>query len=141
LATVPAVLRARWFLKRVGEILLKITLVVSLVFAVSPAVSIVRDDPLSEKPNILFVLTDDLDAESVANMPKLEKLVAARGTTFDQAFVTTSLCCPSRASILTGKYTHNHGVMTNQPPRGGAPAFSPLNELLRVGGSRLEAFG
>lgn len=110
-------------MKRVGEILLKTTLAVSLLLAVSPAASVVREDPLSQRPNILFVLTDDLDTESVGHMPKLEKLVASRGTTFDDAFVTTPQCCPSRASILTGKYAHNHGVISNEPPEGGAPKF------------------
>jgi len=74
-------------------------------------------------PNIVFILTDDLDARSIGFMPKLKSLVADRGTTFANFFVTNSLCCPSRASFLTGKYVHNHGVFTNSFPPGGFQKF------------------
>ncbi len=73
----------------------------------------------SRRPNILFVLTDDQrwDAMSCAGnrilkTPHMDRL-AAEGVRFSQAFVTNSLCAPSRASILTGLYTHTHGVITN----------------------------
>ena len=83
----------------------------------------------AERPNVVFVLTDDLDerllASHLSDYPNIRAL-AANGTTFSNAFVTNSLCCPSRATMLTGRYPHNHGVMTNDPPEGGAPAFRPL---------------
>jgi N-acetylglucosamine-6-sulfatase len=82
----------------------------------------------SERPNILFILTDDLDERTAGRMPGLQDQLAARGTTFDQAFVTTPQCCPSRASFMTGKYTHNHTVYTNGPPEGGAPKFRSSGE-------------
>ncbi len=75
------------------------------------------------KPNIVFILTDDLDARSIRFMPKLKSLVVDRGTTFANFFVTNSLCCPSRSSILTGDYPHNHGVITNSFPPGGFQKF------------------
>ena len=65
------------------------------------------------RPNIVFVLTDDLDAESAQLMPKTQALIGAQGVTFVNAFASTPLCCPSRASLLTGQYAHNHGVLTN----------------------------
>ena len=71
------------------------------------------------RPNIVFILTDDLDLDNVAYMPRLKALIADRGTTFANAFVTTPLCSPSRASILTGQYAHNHGLLSNQLPLGG----------------------
>jgi len=54
------------------------------------------------KPNILFILTDDQDTQSMPFMPKVKSLLADQGVTFTRNFVATSLCCPSRASILTG---------------------------------------
>jgi arylsulfatase A-like enzyme len=64
-------------------------------------------------PNILVILTDDQRSDSLEVMPKTQRWFAQQGMTFTQAFVTTPLCCPSRASILTGRYAHNHGVLDN----------------------------
>jgi N-acetylglucosamine-6-sulfatase len=116
-------------LEGVGKTLLKTALVIFVVLASSSlTASTVREAPPSERPNILFILTDDLDARSARLMPRLEEFVAARGVTFKNAFVTTSQCCPSRASILTGKYAHNHTVYHNDPPEGGAPKFFSSDE-------------
>jgi arylsulfatase A-like enzyme len=71
------------------------------------------------QPNIIFILTDDMDAQSLAVMPALKALVADQGTTFTNHFVSISLCCPSRATILRGQYGHNTQIMTNNPPDGG----------------------
>src|SRR5262245_54714598 len=79
-------------------------------------------------PNIVVIMADDLDettlrdAESRGWLPHIAEL-RARGTTFDNSFVSLSLCCPSRASFLTGLYPHNTGVLTNEPPDGGVTAF------------------
>lgn len=107
-----------------------VALIILLCLAFVPAMSttLQEEGSVTAKPNILFVLADDLDTRSARQMPKLEKFVAARGTTFSNAFVTTSLCCPSRASVLTGKYVHNHTVYTNKPPAGGAPKFRSSGE-------------
>jgi arylsulfatase A-like enzyme len=82
-----------------------------------------------EKPNVVFILADDLDKRllmgHLSDYPNIRAL-AANGVTFDDAFVTNALCCPSRSTILTGQYSHNHGVMHNAAPDGGAPAFRPL---------------
>jgi N-acetylglucosamine-6-sulfatase len=82
-----------------------------------------------ERPNVILILTDDLDArlleEHPASYPSLRSL-AAGGTTFENAFVTDSLCCPSRATILRGQYAHNHGVLGNWWPRGGSRKFHDL---------------
>ena len=75
------------------------------------------------RPNILFVLTDDLDYASTQKMPQITSLVAQEGLSFEEAFVSHPVCCPSRATILTGLYDHNHHVLGNGPPRGGFQKF------------------
>ena len=56
-------------------------------------------------------------------MPRTRSLIADRGVRFDNAFVTRSLCCPSRATILRGQYAHNHKVWVNTPPTGSFHKF------------------
>src|SRR5260221_3270047 len=75
------------------------------------------------RPNIVFILADDLDVRTTAMMPRLPALIGQHGRTFDRAYVTQSLCAPSRASILTGQYPHNHRVLDNTGPDGGFGAF------------------
>src|ERR687894_2566018 len=84
-----------------------------------------KEEP--EPPNVVLILTDDLALEDVnedalVNMPNLRSLME-NGTTFENAFVSNSLCCPSRATILRGQYTHNHQILSNEPPLGGAEKF------------------
>jgi N-acetylglucosamine-6-sulfatase len=83
----------------------------------------------SQRPNVLVLMTDDQTAESVAAMPNVQRLLMAQGTTFDRSFVTFSLCCPSRATYLTGQYTHNHGVFGLAPPLGGYKKMDSSNYL------------
>ena len=70
------------------------------------------------RPNVIVVMTDDQN-DSLDGMPSVRKLLAAHGTTFRNAFATLPLCCPSRATFLTGQYAHNHGVRLNDPENGG----------------------
>lgn len=67
------------------------------------------------RPNIVFILADDLDITlgSPEVMFKTNRLLRREGVTFKNAFTSSPLCCPSRSSILTGRYTHNHHVNTN----------------------------
>ena len=66
-------------------------------------------------PNVLIVLTDD-QRTGLEQMPNVKRWFQEGGTTFRNAFATTPSCCPSRASIFTGLYAHNHGVRDNFHP-------------------------
>jgi arylsulfatase A-like enzyme len=78
------------------------------------------------RPNVVLIVTDDLDRRAVTAMPNLQALLAAQGASCQRNFVTTPLCGPSRASIFRGQYAHNHGVLTNVGEQGGFPAFYRL---------------
>jgi N-acetylglucosamine-6-sulfatase len=73
--------------------------------------------------NVVLILTDDMPTSALAAMPNVQSLIAAHGTSFNHAYVSFPLCCPSRASLLNGRYMHNHGVRGNLPPNGGWPRF------------------
>jgi arylsulfatase A-like enzyme len=69
------------------------------------------------RPNILLIVTDDQrPEETLAVMRKTRRWLELTGVRYVNAFVTTPLCCPSRGSILTGQYAHNHGIRDNQKP-------------------------
>jgi hypothetical protein len=71
-----------------------------------------------KRPNIVFILTDDLALNLVQYMPNVLKM-EQEGVTFANYFVTDSLCCPSRTSIFTGRYPHDTGIFTNTGNDGG----------------------
>jgi arylsulfatase A-like enzyme len=79
------------------------------------------------RPNIVFVLTDDLTWNLIQYMPQVQAM-QQQGMTFDRYVVTDSLCCPSRASIFTGRYPHSTGVLKNMGADGGFGAFHPFEE-------------
>jgi arylsulfatase A-like enzyme len=91
-------------------------------------------------PNIVFVLTDDLAWNLVQFMPQVQQL-QQDGVTFTNYTVTDSLCCPSRSSILTGKFPHNTGVFTNSGADGGFGAFKGLGNETRTFATALQAKG
>ena len=70
------------------------------------------------RPNILVIMTDDQALPDVTKMPNVQRLIAAQGTTFADAVDSFPLCCPSRATFITGQYAHNHGVVGNFDPYG-----------------------
>lgn len=65
------------------------------------------------QPNFVFILTDDMRKDDLKYMPKTRSLLRAQGMQFQNAFVSNSLCCPSRATIMRGQYAHNTGVWGN----------------------------
>lgn len=81
----------------------------------------------AQRPNFVFVLADDLSMDLVQYMPRVQAMMD-EGASFDRYVVTNSLCCPSRATILTGRYSHSTGIYRNQPPDGGFEVFRTAEE-------------
>jgi len=86
-------------------------------------------------PNIVVVMADDLDVGSFNTMvdegllPNIVSHLIDLGIVFTNSFVTDALCCPSRATFLTGQYPHNHGVFNNFAPDGGVLKFDDSSTL------------
>jgi N-acetylglucosamine-6-sulfatase len=93
------------------------------------------------QPNVIFVLTDDLDYASAFKMPEIRSRLIEEGISLEEAFVSHPICCPSRATILTGLYDHNHGVKGNSPPEGGFQTFVSEGHEENTIGTRLQEAG
>ena len=103
---------------RFSIILLTLASVVAAA-AMSGREEAVGATPAAPRPNILLIESDDQTADSMRYMARTEALIGGEGVRFPQSFVNYPLCCPSRATTLTGQYAHNHGVMNNFAPNGG----------------------
>lgn len=73
------------------------------------------------RPTIVLVVLDDMRASDWQALPRTRTLLGERGTTFPNFFLTTPVCSPSRATLLTGMYSHNHGVVDNIETADGKP--------------------
>lgn len=71
------------------------------------------------RPNFVLISADDMRADDLKFMPRTEKLIGKAGITFTSALSNDPLCCPARASILSGQFSHNNGVKGNEYPYGG----------------------
>ena len=85
----------------------------------SPTAAPPAATPTPKPLNIVVIMTDDQDEASAKDMPLMQSLIAAQGVTFSNAIATTPLCGPSRATLLSGRYAHTHGIRSNQAPLGG----------------------
>lgn len=95
----------------------KPTRFLQLMVVVTFLISATGCQPLSQKderPNFLIIITDDQRYDTMEYMPNTRQMIFDQGVTFENGYVTTPLCCPSRSSILTGMYAHNHGVRENE---------------------------
>ena len=96
-----------------------LALIVCLLASPAPAAA-----QAAEPPNIVLVVTDDQRWDTLWAMPTVQAELVGKGVTFANAFATNPLCCPSRASILTGTYSHTNGVWSNDgSAQGGMKAF------------------
>jgi arylsulfatase A-like enzyme len=102
--------------------LIAVAAIAAIIFIVVPMVTSQYSDSTLEtnneteayKPNVLIIVSDDVPHYALDYTPTIKSEILGKGVTFTDAHVTTSQCCPSRASILTGLYAHNHGVVTNK---------------------------
>ena len=75
------------------------------------------------QPNIVLITADDMRADDLDFMPRTKKFLGRAGVTFTNALSNYPLCCPARATILTGQYPHNNGIKGNEWPEGGYKKF------------------
>jgi N-acetylglucosamine-6-sulfatase len=99
----------------------------SAAVALAPSGSEAKKRPAAKqkRPNIVLIMDDDQSAEQQRFLTKTNAAIGSHGVTFDNSFVNYSLCCPSRSTLLTGQYAHNHGVRGNQAPSGGYSRLAP----------------
>ncbi len=81
------------------------------------------------RPNVVMITLDDLAEGDLSVMPQTRRLLSDQGTTMTQGLAPTPICAPARASLLTGQYAHNHGVLTVEGQAGGAAAFDDRRTL------------
>jgi N-acetylglucosamine-6-sulfatase len=84
-------------------------------------------DAAAGRLNVVLIVTDDERAD-IDRVPSVKRLLAAQGVTFTRFFATTPACCPARAGILTGQYSHHNGVVANSGPSS-YPAFNERSNL------------
>ena len=116
---------------RMAAIAVAATLVMATAAALvdARAGTVDRAAAVSAKPNIVMLMTDDQTLRDLAVMPRTRRSIGQAGVTFSRDFASYPLCCPSRATLLTGRYAHNHGVRSNKPPNGGYGRLDKANTL------------
>jgi len=118
-----------------------VVLAAVLLFAAS---SEAKQGKRVKQPNIVLVTTDDQPLSTFTReyMPQTFKRLVDKGTSFEDAVVNVPLCCPSRATLITGQYPHNHGVLANSPGYGSlVDERNVLPVWLRRAGYRTAHFG
>jgi arylsulfatase A-like enzyme len=112
------------------------------VLASTPNAEAQTTPPSQDPPNILVIITDDQRAVgSLGVMPDTRRWFVDGGRRYTNAFASTPLCCPSRASFLTGRYAHNHGVLDNLPDHKALPGSTWFSSYLQGAGYRTGMFG
>lgn len=114
-----------------------------VAIAVTPVAGSVQSElaPLSvNTPSVVLFLLDDATVADIEQMPRVQALLVDKGASFTSNYSPDPLCCPARATLLTGQYPHNHGVLDNVAPLGGFTQFDDsrtiatyLNDDYRTG--------
>ncbi len=99
--------------------------------------------PRENRPNIIFIFTDDLDSKlnTIDYMQSLQKLMVDRGVNVENFLITDPVCCPSRTTVLRGQYSHSHQVFNNTPPNGGFIKFKETGLADSTIGSWMQSAG
>src|SRR5262245_46752032 len=84
----------------------------------------------SPPPNIVVIMTDDQTMKMLSYLDSVERHIGDKGVTFTNSYASFPLCCPSRATHLTGQYAHTHGVQDNTKPLGGYERFVGQDQTL-----------
>ena len=105
-------------IRRAGWACSSFALGLALAVIASPASARPSSADRDGRPNVLVVMTDDMATADLVHLPNVQRLLAEKGTTFADAVDSFPLCCPARATFLTGQYAHNHGVIGNFAPYG-----------------------
>jgi arylsulfatase A-like enzyme len=100
---------------------------VALAIALADAAHPAGAEAGAGRPNIVVLLTDDQEPASMQVMKTVSKELKRKGVTMKRHYNNFPLCCPSRTTLLTGQYAHNHGVLSNQAPDGGYGVFNELH--------------
>ena len=115
-----------------------------LSLCVTTLVGITPADAAQARPNILIIVTDDERTVGTLGVePTVRSWLKDGGTTFEHAYTTTPFCCPSRASIITGLYAHNHGIMGGADVRDNLKRVDAMNVFpsFQGGGYRVGLYG
>lgn len=103
---------------------------ITIALLVSPAVGQEEQPPDGpERPSILVIVTDDQRWDTLWAMATVQARIRREGTIFANSFVVNSLCCPSRATLLTGNYSHTTGIWTNSGRHGGFSNFDASSTI------------
>jgi N-acetylglucosamine-6-sulfatase len=144
----PASVPARIHAVRITTMATPRLRLVGLLLPLAASLAAARADSQQPRPrNVVFILTDDQRYDAIGFQPNAQKWLttpnidrlARGGAHLANAFVTTSLCSPSRASILTGQYTHRHGVVDNNRDVPPGTRFFP--QYLQTAGYRTAMIG
>jgi len=106
--------------KKIGVILVVLG-IISIGTVLAFQIDSIESAKIESRPNFVVIMTDDLsltEFETALNnefYPNLKSYMIDKGTTFTNAFISSTTCCPSRATFFSGQYPHNHGVLDNFP--------------------------